>query len=123
LAAEVSAIDGPLEVRPLGLRKLISNSVNALQLQQEQVQAIQSKLPELDGALAEVSQAETACQDANVDENDYTVFTHQDLEFELDLVVQSITKKIKFIENQASATSSLNHPNTHRYRIRLSRGI
>jgi hypothetical protein len=71
-----------------------------MQEQQEQIQSIQSRLPELDGALAEVSQAEAACQAANVDENDYTVFTHQDLEFELGLVVQSITKKIKFIENQ-----------------------
>jgi hypothetical protein len=69
-------------------------------VQQEQIQSAQSRLPELDGALAEVSQAESGCQAANVDENDYTVFTYQDLEFELGLVVQSITKKIKFIENQ-----------------------
>ena len=54
--------------------------------------------------MAEVSQAEAACQSANVDENDYTVFTHQDLEFELGLVVRSITKKIKFIENQVNTT-------------------
>ena len=54
----------------------------------------------MDGALAEVCQADSGCQAANVDENDYTVFTYQDLEFELGLVVQSITKKIKFIENQ-----------------------
>jgi len=90
LAAEVSAIDGPLEE------------------QQEQIRTVQSKLPELDGSLSEVAQAEAACQSANVDENDYTVFTHQDLEFELGLVVQSITKKIKFIENQIVSRNMTN---------------
>jgi len=40
------------------------------------------------------------CNSANVEENDYTVFTCQDLEFELELVVQSIAKKIAFIDNQ-----------------------
>ena len=63
---------------------------------------IQEKIPALQGSLAKVAAAEAACTAANVDENDYTVLTHQDLEFEMDLVVQSITKKIKFIENQVS---------------------
>ena len=68
--------------------------------QQIQVQNVQSKLPALKESLQGVATAEAACLTANVDENDYTVFTHQDLEFELDLVVQTITKKMKFIENQ-----------------------
>lgn len=37
---------------------------------------------------------------ANVEENDYTVFTGQDLAFELELVVQAVGKKIAFIDNQ-----------------------
>lgn len=44
--------------------------------------------------------AETNCNAANVEENDYTVFTCQDLEFEMELVVQSIIKKLAFIDNQ-----------------------
>ena len=43
-----------------------------------------------------------------MDENDYTVFTHQDLEFELGLVVQSITKKIAFIDNQIVSRNMTN---------------
>lgn len=46
--------------------------------------------------------AEAECLAANVEENDYTIFTCQDLEFELELLKQSISKKITFIENQAS---------------------
>lgn len=44
--------------------------------------------------------SEGECNAANVEENDYTVFTCQDLQFELELVVQSIAKKIAFIDNQ-----------------------
>ncbi|KAG9078941.1 hypothetical protein FS749_008992, partial [Ceratobasidium sp. UAMH 11750] len=40
--------------------------------------------------------------------NDYTIFTHQDLQFELELVVQSVVKKIAFIENQIVARNMSN---------------
>jgi hypothetical protein len=50
--------------------------------------------------LKEVAEAEAACSNANIDENDYTVFTCQDLRFEFELVVQNITKKIAFLDNQ-----------------------
>lgn len=38
--------------------------------------------------------------EANIDENDYTVFTLSDLDFELRLVQGTVVKKIKFIDNQ-----------------------
>jgi hypothetical protein len=71
-----------------------------LQAQQEQVRQIQTRIPALSDTLAAVATAEADCNAANVEENDYTVFTCQDLEFELELVVQSIVKKIAFIDNQ-----------------------
>jgi hypothetical protein len=71
-----------------------------LQSQQEQVQLIQTRIPALSDTLASVESAEAECSAANVEENDYTVFTCQDLQFELELVVQSIAKKIAFIDNQ-----------------------
>ena len=57
-------------------------------------------MPALSATLSTVAQAEAECNAANVEENDYTVFTCQDLEFELELVVHSIAKKITFIDNQ-----------------------
>ena len=57
--------------------------------------------------LAEVVRAEEECVAANVDENDYTIFTSQDLAFELELVVQNIVKKISFIENQVHNQASV----------------
>lgn len=47
-----------------------------------------------------MASTEQECQAANVEENDYTIFTCQDLQFELELVVQSVVKKIAFIDNQ-----------------------
>ncbi len=64
------------------------------------MQRIQTRIPALSETLADVASAEAECAAANVEENDYTVFTCQDLEFELELVVQSIAKKIAFIDNQ-----------------------
>lgn len=74
--------------------------INLLQAQQEQVRQIQKRIPALSDTLAAVATAEADCNAANVEENDYTIFTCQDLQFELELVVQSIVKKIAFIDNQ-----------------------
>ncbi|KAJ7132945.1 actin cross-linking [Mycena filopes] len=82
ISSALAAIEGPLEV------------------QQQGVQEIQTRIPAISDALRQVVAAEAECTAANVEENDYTVFTCQDLEFELELVVQSIAKKIAFIDNQ-----------------------
>ncbi|KAF8511589.1 calponin homology domain-containing protein [Gautieria morchelliformis] len=82
LSSEISAMDGPLET------------------QQEHIQSIQARLAPLKEELNAVSGAEEECAAANVEENDYTVFTGQDLAFELELVVQAVGKKIAFIDNQ-----------------------
>jgi chromosome segregation ATPase len=83
VSLELSTVEGPLEE------------------QQRQIESIQTRIPALSEALGGVEAAEAECIAAKVEENDYTVFTCQDLEFELELVVQSIAKKISFIDNQA----------------------
>ena len=74
------------------------------QTQQQQIQDIQGRLPPLKDELLAVSRAEEECVAANVEENDYTVFTGEDLAFELELVVQAGGKKIAFIDNQVCYT-------------------
>ncbi|KAF5369426.1 hypothetical protein D9758_002608 [Tetrapyrgos nigripes] len=90
ISSELAAIDGPLEV------------------QQQLVEQIQTRLPALGDALQVVANAEDQCSAANVEENDYTVFTTQDLEFELELLVQSIHKKFTFIDNQIVSRNMTN---------------
>uniref|UniRef100_A0A8H7XS96 Actinin-like protein n=1 Tax=Psilocybe cubensis TaxID=181762 RepID=A0A8H7XS96_PSICU len=80
-----------------------------LESQQAQVQHIQThRLPQLSASLKELAEAEAACEAANVEENDYTVFTCQDLEFELELVVHGVAKKIGFIDNQIVSRNMTN---------------
>lgn len=43
-----------------------------------------------------------ACQEANTEENDYTVYSVDDLSFGLDLVKEAVYTKCQFIENQVS---------------------
>ena len=50
----------------------------------------------------EVAGVNQACLEANVEENDYTVVTLEDLEWELELVAGGLKKKIAFIENSVS---------------------
>lgn len=90
VSSELTGVDGPLE------------------LQQEQVGHIQARLPSLKHSLAEVASAETECGFANVEENDYTIFTCQDLEFELELFTQRVAKKIAFIDNQIVSRNMTN---------------
>lgn len=90
ISSELTAIEGPLEE------------------QQEQVHQIQTRIPALSDTLATVAAAEGECNAANVEENDYTVFTCQDLAFELELVMQSIVKKIAFIDNQIVSRNMTN---------------
>ena len=40
------------------------------------------------------------CQEAKIEENDYTVLTFDDLEYELELAERAIRTKIAFVENQ-----------------------
>jgi hypothetical protein len=61
---------------------------------------MQRRIAGLSENLAVVDSAEAECNLANVEENDYTVFTCQDLKFELELLVSSVAKKIAFIDNQ-----------------------
>ncbi|KAF8882897.1 actinin-like protein [Gymnopilus junonius] len=90
ISVELTAIEGPLED------------------QQKQVQDIQTRIPQLSEVLSTVAQAEAECEAANVEENDYTIFTCQDLEFELELLVHAVGKKITFIDNQIVSRNMTN---------------
>ncbi|PCH39917.1 hypothetical protein WOLCODRAFT_136560 [Wolfiporia cocos MD-104 SS10] len=90
MSSELAGIEGPLEV------------------QHRQVEELKTRMPALSDALATVADVEMECTAANVDENDYTVFTCQDLEFELELLEQSVSKKLAFIDNQIVSRNMTN---------------
>ncbi|EIN12862.1 actinin-like protein [Punctularia strigosozonata HHB-11173 SS5] len=88
ISSELGAIGGPPEE------------------QQEQVERLLTRLPGASEALHLVALADAECTAANVEENDHTVFSYQDLEFELELVEQSITKRLAFLTNQIIARNA-----------------
>ncbi|KZT67258.1 actinin-like protein [Daedalea quercina L-15889] len=96
------------EMRLRSISSELAGVGGALEEQQGQVVQLRTKLPLLKDGLAAVTRAEDECKAANVDENDYTVFTCQDLEFELELLEQSITKKLAFIDNQVVSRNMTN---------------
>ena len=100
-SADLAAIDGPLEVRRSHYTPFIPcGLISPRQMQQTRVAVMSEDLGRLGNDLDKIDKAEQNCSDANVDENDYTVFTFQDLRFEFDLVRQALAKKNLFIENQ-----------------------
>ncbi|KAH6911489.1 actinin-like protein [Coprinopsis sp. MPI-PUGE-AT-0042] len=86
----------------------LANIEGPLAEQEEKAKEIQTRIPNISEELAAVSAAESECMAANVEENDYTVFTWQDLEFELELLIHSIAKKISFIDNQIVSRNMTN---------------
>jgi cofilin len=79
----------------------------ALKAQQHQIERIQEQLSPLSASLDEVAAIEAELIESNIEENDHTVFTHQDLDFELKLVQQTVVKKIKFLDNQVFSFAGL----------------
>lgn len=107
ISSDLAAIEGPLEacIHITSLYPYLD--ILWVQEQQGQVHDLQERVMPFAEELAEVVRAEEECVAANVDENDYTIFTSQDLAFELELVVQNIVKKISFIENQVHNQASV----------------
>lgn len=79
----------------------IARLVGELEDQLESVKTLQMELrPMKESQLKDLEELDLACREANVEENDHTVFTLDDLVFELELITTSVFKKAAFIENQ-----------------------
>jgi hypothetical protein len=80
----------------------------------------------LESSLDKIHEVNRQCQEANIDENDYTVYSIEDLTYDLSLVKKALAKKEAFIENQASIYSRDGqeiHPNGMYLIFRLYRAI
>ncbi|KAJ1659395.1 alpha-actinin [Dispira simplex] len=79
-----------------------------LETQLSLVNHLAAQVRPLERQLQSIQQANQRCQEANIEENDYTVFTMEDLVFDLSLLKQALNKKLAFIENQIVARSMSN---------------
>ncbi|KAG5440690.1 hypothetical protein PCK2_000278, partial [Pneumocystis canis] len=58
--------------------------------------------------LKQLKRLEDNCKEAKIEENDYTNFSYDDLEYELDLASDSVQKKLQFIEGQIMTRQKTN---------------
>ncbi|KAI1375908.1 calponin homology domain-containing protein [Hypoxylon crocopeplum] len=86
----ISGLEGDVEDQLLHVRRLSEN------------------LPPLDAYLEKIEAVDAKCQEANIEENDFTTYTYDELLYELGLVKSSVQKKLAFLENQMVARSMTN---------------
>jgi Ca2+-binding EF-hand superfamily protein len=92
--------------------KTISLSISGLEGdvedQLEHTSQISRNLPPLDQYLDIIANLDNQCQEANIEENDYTTYTYDELAYELSLVRSSVQKKLAFLDNQMVARNMTN---------------
>lgn len=76
--------------------------------QQEHAKALSENLPPLDEYLEIIKSIDERCSEANIEENDFTTYTYDELEYELGLVRSSVSKKLAFLDNQLVARNMTN---------------
>jgi Ca2+-binding EF-hand superfamily protein len=69
---------------------------------------LHTSLPPIEAYLAQIAILDQQCEEANIEENDYTTYTYDELAYELGLVVSSVSKKLSFLENQMVARDMTN---------------
>jgi Ca2+-binding EF-hand superfamily protein len=90
LSTSISGLDGDLEDQLKHTRQLNNN------------------LPPLNEYLQIILKVDEDCMEANIEENDFTTYTYDELEYELGLVKSSVSKKLAFLENQLVARDMTN---------------
>lgn len=100
------ANDFALTLKTLSLA--ISGLDGDVEDQLEHIKRLNDNLPPLDAFLETISALDEQCAEANIEENDYTTFTLDELSYELSLVKSSISKKLAFLDNQLVARNMTN---------------
>ncbi|KAF9733666.1 hypothetical protein PMIN06_010808 [Paraphaeosphaeria minitans] len=76
--------------------------------QMDHTKKISDNLAPLEQYLDVIATLDEQCVEANIEENDYTTYTYDELEYELGLVKSSVSKKLAFLENQMVARNMTN---------------
>ncbi|KAG2416076.1 hypothetical protein HFD88_007268 [Aspergillus terreus] len=100
------ANDFALTLKTLSLA--ISGLDGEVEDQLAHVKRLNDNLPPLDAFLDTIAAIDEQCVEANIEENDYTTYTLDELSYELSLVKSSISKKLAFLENQLVARNMTN---------------
>lgn len=100
------ANDFALTINTLALA--VSGLEGDVEDQLQHAQKLASNIPVLEQYLEGIAILDEKCQEANIDENDYTTYTYDELVYELGLVKAATSKKLTFLENQMVARNMTN---------------
>ncbi|KAI9882110.1 MAG: Mitochondrial translocator assembly and maintenance protein 41 [Watsoniomyces obsoletus] len=76
--------------------------------QLKHIHLLRESLSPLSAYLSTIALLDEQCQEANIEENDYTTYTYDELSYEFGLVQSSVSKKLSFLENQMVARNMTN---------------
>jgi len=72
------------------------------------VRRLNDSLSPLNQYLSKIADLDNKCTEANIEENDFTTYTYDELVYELGLVKSSVSKKLAFLDNQVVARNMTN---------------
>lgn len=102
----ISELDGEPEVC---IRLIEHHSVlTVAQHQLRIVRTLHTNIIPLELELDRIEKLTEDCEEANIEENDYTVYTYDELEYEYGLAKESVAKKLSFLDNQIVARNMTN---------------
>ncbi|KAF4637263.1 hypothetical protein G7Y89_g816 [Cudoniella acicularis] len=76
--------------------------------QLKHVRRLNENLTPLNQYLETIAVVDQKCEEANIEENDFTTYTYDELSYELGLVKNSVSKKLAFLDNQVVARNMTN---------------
>lgn len=79
-----------------------------LEAQLANIQGLQSQVEPYKSKLTQIQQLFQACVQANIEDNEYSIYSVEDLSFELGILVASLSKTHGFLENQIVARTMTN---------------
>ncbi|CZT06072.1 related to alpha-actinin [Rhynchosporium graminicola] len=72
------------------------------------VRRLNENLSPMNQYLEKIEAVDRKCEEANIEENDFTTYTYDELCYELSLVKNSVLKKLAFLDNQVVARNMTN---------------
>ncbi|TVY68706.1 Alpha-actinin-like protein, partial [Lachnellula suecica] len=72
------------------------------------VKRLNENLAPLNQYLETIAVVDQKCEEANIEENDFTTYTYDELCYEMSLVKSSVSKKLAFLDNQVVARNMTN---------------
>jgi hypothetical protein len=79
-----------------------------LEAQLVTVDALMAKLAPYKTKLEDIQKLWVACIEANIEDNEFSIYNVEDLEFELDLLVKNLVKTRGFVENHIASRGMTN---------------